>query len=244
MTTPSDVLTIATRHLGYKEVAPGINQNKFGDWYGMNFQPWCAMFVSYCFYNARLPLPATTPKGFAYCPYGVQWFKRQNRFDKTPKFGDVVFYDWRGDGVSDHVGIVEKVLSGNQIVAIEGNTSDANDSDGGGVMRRTRNMNTVQGFGHPAYNAVATVPRSTSLATKHPVWNRYIALASPNTTGADVALWQQQMIVRGWKIFDKLGVFGESSHKVLRQFQAEKGLQVDGVLGAISWNTAWEAPLS
>lgn len=35
------------------------------------------MFVSYCFYNAGLPLPITTPKGFAYCPYGVKWFRNK-----------------------------------------------------------------------------------------------------------------------------------------------------------------------
>ena len=243
MTTPSDVLTVATRHLGYKEVAPGINQNKFGDWYGMNFQPWCAMFVSYCFYNAGLPLFITTPRGFAYCPYGVDWFRRQNRFDKNAKPGDVVFYDWRGDGVSDHVGIVERVLSSSEIVAIEGNTSNGNDSNGGSVMRRTRKTSTVQGFGHPVYNAVATVPPHP-LVKKHPVWIRNVTLINPNTHGADVTQWQEQMLKRGWKIDDRTGYFGTSSYNALRQFQAEKRLHVDGVLGAISWNAAWEMAIT
>jgi len=49
-----------------------------------------------------------------------------------PQVGDIVFYDWGGDGVSDHVGIVEKVNSDGSIVAIEGNTSDGfGDSNGG-----------------------------------------------------------------------------------------------------------------
>lgn len=243
MTTPSDILTIATRHIGYKEVAPGINQNKFGEWYGMNFQPWCAIFVSYCFYNAGLPLPATTQKGFAYCPYGVDWFKRQNRFDRKAKVGDVVFYDWGKDGTSDHVGIVENVYPDGRIAAIEGNTSSGNDSNGGTVMRRSRYLNSIQGFGHPLYNAVKIFPTSTAITT-HPVWTRYVTLTSPYTTGLDIKQWQVQMANRGWKNGDSLGTFGEASHKMLKQFQAEKRLKTDGVLGAISWNATWEAPIT
>lgn len=250
MTTAADVLDIASSQVGYKEVAPGINQNKFGDWYGMNFQPWCAMFVSFCFYNARLPLPITTPKGFAYCPYGVDWFKRKGKFDRTPRVGDVVFYDWRSDGVADHVGIVEKVNHDFSIVAIEGNTSESNNSNGGAVMRRKRPMSLIQGFGHPAYAPVALADKQELenqdriSARFHPVWQRYITLTSPFTTGLDVAVWQQQMIRRGWRITDDVGTFGEQSHTVLKQFQSEKKLRTDGVLGAISWNAAWASPIT
>ena len=238
MATPSDVLAIAASHIGYNEVKPGINQNKFGSWYGADFQPWCAMFVSFCFYNAGLPLPATTAKGFAYCPYGVAWFKRQNKFDRKPKVGAVVFYDWRGDGTSDHVGIVEKVTPGG-IVAIEGNTSSSNNSNGGAVMRRERPLSTVQGFGHPAYKLPAQGVPAASI--KYPAWGRYISLSSPLMVGLDVLQWQEQMALRGWRIDDKSGTFGESSEKVLKQFQAEKGLQTDGVLGPMSWAAAWRS---
>jgi hypothetical protein len=77
MTTAEDVLQVARRQIGTKESPPSTNSNKYGNWYGMDRAPWCAMFVSYCFYNAGLPLPITTPKGFAYCPYGVQWFRNK-----------------------------------------------------------------------------------------------------------------------------------------------------------------------
>ena len=52
--------------------------------------------------------------------------------------GDVVVYDWSYDTVYDHVGIFEKDLGGGQFSAIEGNTSQSNNSNGGEVMRRTR----------------------------------------------------------------------------------------------------------
>jgi hypothetical protein len=50
-------------------------------------------------------------------------------------------YDWQNDGEYDHVGIVETSpdASGN-FVAIEGNTSMSDNSNGGEVMRRERNI--------------------------------------------------------------------------------------------------------
>ena len=151
--TPESVLKIATSYLGYKESPPGSNRTKFGEWYGMNGQPWCAQFVSFCFYTAGLPLPATTPKGFAYCPYGVNWFKQLKRFYTTPAVGDVAFFDWSSgrDGIADHVGIVEKVNADDTVTTIEGNTSASNNSNGGEVQRRKRSLSQIQGFGRPSY---------------------------------------------------------------------------------------------
>ena len=247
MVAPSQVLQIAAREIGYKESPPGSNGNKFGLWYGMDYQPWCAMFVSYCFYNADLPLPITTKKGFAYCPYGVKWFKDKQKLSQTPKVGDVVFYDWENDGISDHVGIVETVNADDSIIAIEGNTSVGNDSNGGQVMRRTRQRGTILGFGRPPYDYTD----GDGEIHTHPVWpGRYIILTTPNIQGNDVLTWQRQMIKRGWDIgpFGATGkgddgVFGERSHEALIKFQKNKGLEVDGVLGPISWDSAWLLPV-
>jgi peptidoglycan hydrolase-like protein with peptidoglycan-binding domain len=246
MVTPSQVLQIAAREIGYRESPPGSNGNKFGRWYGMDYQPWCAMFVSYCFYNAGLPLPITTPLGFAYCPYGVKWFKNKGKLSQAPEVGDVVFYDWQNDGVSDHVGIVETVNADGSIVAIEGNTSVGNDSNGGQVMRRTRQKSTIVGFGKPGYKTTA----GTGGFHTHPVWpGRYIILTTPNTKGNDVLTWQRQMINKGWDLgpFGGTGKgddgeFGESSHEALIKFQQKNSLEADGVIGPISWDAAWVLP--
>lgn len=247
MTTPDDVLKIAVSHLGYKEFPAGSNHNKFGVWYGMDYQPWCAMFVSYCLYNAGLALPISSAKGFAYCPFGVQWFKQRRKLDLNPAPGAIVFYDWNRNGVADHVGIVEKVNPHNRtIVAIEGNTSEeGNDSNGGCVMRRVRGLSLVQGFGHPDYSS----GRVRSVAAKlvaYPVWpGRLVTLTSPPTSGNDIRLWQEQMIKRGWRLApDVPGTFGPNSYQVLLSFQQEKGLQMDGVLGPKSWSAAWELPVT
>lgn len=242
MTTPADVLRIAARQIGYKESPPGSNSNKFGVWYGCNFQAWCAMFVSYCFYLAGLPLPITTSKGFAYCPFGVEGFKRQGKFDKQPRVGSVVFFDWNGDGVADHVGMVENINADGSVTTIEGNTSSGNNSNGGEVQRRVRSLGSILGFGHPGYNGISSA--STEKIAPHPSWpGKMIQLCSPPASSTDILKWQQQMVHRGWNLPES-GNFDERSHEVLLKFQTEKQLEVDGVLGPSSWNAAWELPIS
>lgn len=148
MTTATKVLDLARSQLGAHEEPAGSNQTPYSTWYGTRGS-WCGMFVSWVFYHAGLPLPATTAKGFAYTPSGMAWFQRRGRWTHTPQPGYVVFFDWPGDGVNrvSHVGIVESVRADGSIVTIEGNTGDAY---GGRVMRRVRRSGIV-GYGIPDY---------------------------------------------------------------------------------------------
>lgn len=86
---------------------------------------WCAIFVSWCADQSNLIQEGLIPK-FENCVVGSNWFKNNNRWlteGSTPKTGDIIFFDWEQDGISDHVGIVEKVEN-NVIYTIEGNSSD------------------------------------------------------------------------------------------------------------------------
>src|SRR5262245_36725504 len=134
-------LSLAKGYLGYVESPPGSNGNMFGAWYGMNYEPWCAMFVSYCFEHALNGSPSFQ-KGsrYSYCPYVVSDARAgRNGLSVTtdPKPGDLVVYDWQRDGVFDHIGIFESGTSFSW-KAVEGNTSTSNNSNGGQVMRRSR----------------------------------------------------------------------------------------------------------
>ena len=56
---------------------------------------------------------------------GVAWFRGQGRWKDSgylPQPGEIIFFDWNGDMVPDHVGIVEKV-DGGVIYTIEGNSA-------------------------------------------------------------------------------------------------------------------------
>lgn len=143
------IMKIAASQIGYKET--GDDWTKYGAWYGMNGNPWCAMFVSWCANQAQIP-QGIIPK-LAYVPYIVNFFLQRGRYKArgsyTPRKGDIVFF-----GDSDHVGLVEGV-SGNNVITIEGNTSSGgNVSDGEGVYRRVRPLGSgswVMGFGIPNY---------------------------------------------------------------------------------------------
>jgi hypothetical protein len=131
----------AINELGITESPAGSNDNKYGRWYGMNYQPWCAMFVTWCFENSGDSPSFVQGSRYSYCPYIVD-DARNRRYGLSttddPIPGDVVLYDWAYDTIYDHVGIFEEDLGGGSFSAIEGNTSTSNNSNGGQVMRRTR----------------------------------------------------------------------------------------------------------
>lgn len=54
-----------------------------------------------------------------------------------------------------------------------------------------------------------------------------------------VAQWQAQMQQRGWTI-EVDGLFGPQSDRIVRQFQLEKGLIVDGIVGPETWRVAFD----
>jgi hypothetical protein len=63
------------------------------------------------------------------------------------------------------------------------------------------------------------------------------------TTGHGTGTWQHQMAIRGW-IIDVDDLYGGQSEDVCMMFQREKGLAVDGIVGPITWDAAWTAPIT
>jgi peptidoglycan hydrolase-like protein with peptidoglycan-binding domain len=55
-----------------------------------------------------------------------------------------------------------------------------------------------------------------------------------------VRTWQQKMKDRGWSLGAD-GCYGPESENVCRQFQDEKGLDVDGDVGPKTWDATWTA---
>ncbi|RKS73023.1 CHAP domain-containing protein [Actinomadura pelletieri DSM 43383] len=150
------LLDIAKKELGYTEKSDGYT--KFGEWYRKNIDgdhdeyfstaPWCDMFLAWAADKADV----TEQTGqFAATVDHAKWFKKNDAWGKEPEPGAIVFYDWNGsDDIDqiDHVGIVEKV-DGKTLHTIEGN------ADGYKLMRKTRDMDSVVGFGYPSKVKVA-----------------------------------------------------------------------------------------
>ncbi|MDL4817540.1 CHAP domain-containing protein [Actinomadura opuntiae] len=144
------LLDVAQKQLGYAEHGSGYT--KFGDWYAQHIDgdhdsyfktaPWCDMFLAWAADKAGV---AEQAGQFASTVEHAQWFKDHGAWGHTPEPGALVFYDWAGSGDMDqidHVGIVEKV-DGHTLHTIEGN------ADGYKLMRKTRSMDDVVGFGYP-----------------------------------------------------------------------------------------------
>ena len=114
---------------------------------------WCATFVSAVAIKCGCTDIIPTECG---CEQMINQFKKIGAWveneNRTPKPGDIIFYDWSDNGIgdnkgySDHVGIVENV-SGGKITVIEGNYSD-------GVGRRVIAVNAkyIRGYGVPKYS--------------------------------------------------------------------------------------------
>lgn len=136
----------AVKHVGTHE-APGYPNSDRGGvidrWIrdcGLTpgpWAPWCGCFVHACLKAGGVDLP----DGVRYTPTILAWARGKQYglslvSPSKARAGDIVLYDWEGDGVMDHTGLV---LSPG--VAIEGNTqpgSGGNQSDGGGVYKRAR----------------------------------------------------------------------------------------------------------
>jgi cell wall-associated NlpC family hydrolase len=73
-------------------------------------------------------------------------------------------------------------------------------------------------------------------------WYRYIT-QPPTMRGDDVRTWQRKMKARGWSTRTD-GVYDKESELICVQFQQEKKLEVDGVVGPQTWHATWHAPVT
>lgn len=145
-----DVIEIARSQLGYTESTRNyiVDENdnihgytRYGAWYGSPYGEWCAMFVSFCMHYAgveEMPQDAS-------CSNWVNVLSEQDLYkipsEYVPKVGDIIFFDWEGDGSADHVGLVDEVVDTN-VVTIEGNSGKC-------VVRNEYELhdNRISGYG-------------------------------------------------------------------------------------------------
>lgn len=141
---------------GVKEQPAGSNHGPMVDKYqqadslGGEGYSWCASFVNWCFREVGRPLKELNLS--ASVGMMLAEARKLGWDDTTPNVGDIVCFDWdslTGPGKMDwpdHVGIVASVGAGGTFKSWEGNTAVGNDSNGGQVMLRDRNISMVEGF--------------------------------------------------------------------------------------------------
>lgn len=142
------LLDLAIGEKGYverynEETDEYVNDTKYNHWYNME-GPWCAMFVSWCWYHAGLSEDLL----LKYCSVytGSEWCKEHNIFQYKkgyqPKSGDIIFFLSSG---ASHTGIVI-YADENYVYTIEGNASNRVD-----IWRWSINDARITGYGTPNY---------------------------------------------------------------------------------------------
>lgn len=207
-------------------------------------QPWCAGFVSWCFYKA---FGLTTAKKllkhwpYVYCPDLGNKFTRY----ANPKKGDIVIF-YR-NGTFAHTGIVTRV-SGDRFWTIEGNTSGASGivANGGGVCEKAYYNSRLPGtkFCRPDYSIVTNIIPDNG-SGDHTTGGKYMfepKTVSKGDTGLSVLLLQEILIARGFKGKDGKPLTldrtaGTNTIHALKKYQeSRKGvLEADGICGDKTW---------
>ena len=136
------IVEVALTQLGNEGGQP------YWSWYGFDGRvEWCACFVSWCADQCGYIESGIISK-FSGCVDGSNWFKGNGQWQDRnyePQAGDIIFFDWEGDGETDHVGIVEKCENG-VVYTVEGNSGDACRQ-----KQYTVGSSSIYGYGVPAY---------------------------------------------------------------------------------------------
>lgn len=217
MSQRDKIVEIALSQKGYKEGAN--NDTKYGAWYGLNYNPWCAMFVSWCANQAGIP-ESIIPK-FAGCTTGFRIMTDMGITTKehiVPQKGDLIFFDWDRSGDYDHVGIVTDANS-SSVYTVEGNHDDCVDT-----YVYPINASYIAGYARPHYD-------DTPTPTPVPPEPKQGAVA-------EIQQWLNDNYGVGLDVDNEFG--SHTFHALVRAYQIElnrqfnRGIAVDGDYGKLT----------
>lgn len=141
-TEDGEIVSVALSQIG------NVGGEPYWSWYGFSSRvEWCACFVSWTANECGYIDAGIIPK-FAGCIQGSNWFKERGLWQDgsfTPSAGQIIFFDWEGDGLTDHVGIVERVENGT-VYTVEGNSGDECRQNSYPI-----GSSVIYGYGCPAY---------------------------------------------------------------------------------------------
>jgi hypothetical protein len=240
------IIEVAKKEIGTIE-GPKDNETKYGKWSGVNFQPWCQSFVSWCAFTSGLdakkyPKTASTVAAADFFKKNNRWADARND-DPTP--GDWIYFDFPDDGVNriSHVGLCIKNNGNGTIQVIEGNTSGTAKGDqrnGGMCVEKTRAyvknktlINAVVGWGRPVYAGEENAPllsKAVAVAEEKPVVKpaaKKSAAFKPLKNGSKGTGVKTIQTLLGIKAD---GSFGPGTEIAVKSFQKRAGLKATGIV--------------
>ena len=148
----------------------GTNEVIFNDhYYGKHVAgdpyPWCCAFVWCIFEECGASDLFYDGKKTAYCPTVHQWGREKGLIVPTSEgqYGDIVLFDWNGDGVADHIGFIISRNGNGTYETVEGNTSTYNYTNGGYVLKMTRYYSSIIAIIRPQYDVGKTEGVKTNM---------------------------------------------------------------------------------
>lgn len=162
--TAEDIIALARTQVGVSEQPPGSNNVKYNtEYYGTPMSgsayPWCVVFIWWLFKELGASDLFCGGEKTAWCNYVRQYAISHNQWVTSEyKPGDLILFNWDGDEVLDHIGLVTEV-NGNALTTIEGNYNDK-------VSVCTRSGITMIGAYRPNYaGGVKPAPAPTGTYT-------------------------------------------------------------------------------
>lgn len=174
--TAQKAINAALKEVGYLEKksnlqldsktanAGSANYTKYGKWYGLNPDLWCAMFLCWVFdtaYGSNDAKKLLCGKFSAACEEIRQNFVSQNQyFTSNPQTGDIIFFKGSRHAGANHIGLVVDASNG-RVCTVEGNTSGGSTviDNGGGVAKKSYlvSYSRIMGYGRPNYDGISSV---------------------------------------------------------------------------------------
>ena len=154
-----DIIGVALTQVGYTEGRE--NDTKYGTWFGMPLQPWCATFISWCARQAEIPEDVLQGTAVASPHFSYFNIPYKDGKEYTPQPGDLFFTK-----SFSHVGIVYRV-EGDKFYAIEGNGNEMGSNDGQYVIINEREISKYY-FGIPNYEGGGEHDYVREEETAHP----------------------------------------------------------------------------
>jgi peptidoglycan hydrolase-like protein with peptidoglycan-binding domain len=238
-----------TKYAEYLDSLPGFYNGK------KNGYAWCDVFVDWCFVTAygralaqKLLCQPDNSAG-AGCTYSAQYYRAAGRFSTVPQVGAQVFFG--NSTESYHTGLLYD-MDDAYIYTVEGNTSN-------GVFKRRyrRDDGSIYGYGMPDYSLVdgegsgyaddygeddevVYVTPSKATTTQATCTLTLPELRQGNVDGKPMgAVWAMQtlLIARHFACGadGADGDYGPATAQAVKNLQTDKGLTVDGIVGANTW---------
>lgn len=219
-----DAVRTAAQEIGYTECPPNSNMTKYGEWYGLNGQPWCCIFVQWCLRNTGLL------KRTASCTELYNYMKQSSQIVTKPQQGDLVFFNFDKSpkpGQMKHIGIVETVNQNGGIWSIEGNTSVNGSQDNGGAVCRKQRSKGIMAYARPNYSDNKTMIVN-STTTKH-------STLKVGCKGAEVKYLHSLLKPMGYGVDVNCDIYSTTTKNCIMHVQASNMLEVDGICGPKTW---------